>query len=121
MDQRERFEANYVIDLNKATGKDYTAEQMKDLRDGDGYGEDRHYLNGRWDGWQAAEAAALERAAHVCASYSVDKWNLYKGRAPYNGSESGRANPYVEGQSDGAEECAADIRKLAAPVERGGE
>lgn len=69
--------------------------------------------------WQAAEAVALERAAQVCASYSVDKWNLYKGRAPYDGSESGRANPYVEGQSDGTEECAAAIRKLA--VERGGE
>lgn len=53
-----------------------------------------------------------EECAKVCDAYADDKWSLYKGRAPYIGTEDGRANPDVQGRSDGAEECAAAIRAL---------
>ncbi|WP_250512654.1 hypothetical protein [Caballeronia sp. INDeC2] len=62
--------------------------------------------------WQAAERQALERAAQICDEVSTDRWNLYKGRAPYTGSEEGRASDYVQGESDGAETCAHAIRAL---------
>jgi hypothetical protein len=55
-DDRDEFEANYVADLNEHTGKNYTVEEMKRLRNGESYGtpeEEMHYLNGRWDGWKA--------------------------------------------------------------------
>lgn len=65
---------------------------------------------------QASRRAAIEEAAAACDDISVDRWNLFKGRAPYNGSEVGRANSYVEGESDGAEKCADAIRALAAPT-----
>lgn len=58
------------------------------------------------------ERQALERAAKVCDEVSVDRWNLYKGRAPYTGSEDGRASAAVQGESDGADACAAKIRAL---------
>ncbi|MFM0044059.1 hypothetical protein [Paraburkholderia sediminicola] len=61
---------------------------------------------------QASRRAALEEAAKACDDLEVDRWNLYKGRSPYNGAEDGRANSYVEGESDGAGECAAAIRAL---------
>ncbi|VXB23447.1 hypothetical protein BURKHO8Y_110233 [Burkholderia sp. 8Y] len=61
---------------------------------------------------RAVERAVLDRAAAVCDGVSVDRWNLYKGRAPYSGSEDGRASDYVQGESDGAEKCAEAIRAL---------
>lgn len=64
------------------------------------------------EAWAFAERQALERAAEICDEVSVDRWNLYKGRAPYSGSEDGRASEQVQGESDGAEACAAAIRAL---------
>jgi hypothetical protein len=60
----------------------------------------------------AALVAAHEReeCAKVCDSHADDQWSLYKGRPPYTGREDGRASKYTEGQSDGAESCAAAIR-----------
>lgn len=55
---------------------------------------------------------AYERAAKVCDDISVDRFRLYKGRPPYTGSEPGRADPSVQGQSDGADDCADAIRAL---------
>jgi hypothetical protein len=43
----------------------------------------------------------LEQAIKICKDYSEDKYNLYKGRAPYTGKEYGRANDIVQGQSNG--------------------
>jgi len=58
------------------------------------------------------EAVKLERedCAKVCDAYEVDQWNLYKGRAPHNGTEEGRADPHIQGVSDGAGYCADLIR-----------
>lgn len=64
----------------------------------------------------AAERAVRDRVikecAEVCYEYAIDQWNLYKGRTPYTGRESGRADPDVQGRSDGAEVCAERIRAL---------
>lgn len=51
-----------------------------------------------------------EACAKVCEEIEQDHWNLYKGRPPYTGSESGRADPHEQGVSMGAGECAAAIR-----------
>ncbi|WP_261547354.1 hypothetical protein [Burkholderia multivorans] len=56
--------------------------------------------------------AIIEECAKVCDEYAADQWSLYKGRAPYTGSEPGRADPDVQGRSDGADVCAARIREL---------
>jgi hypothetical protein len=69
--------------------------------------------------WQASRRAALEEAAKVCDDLAIDRWNLYKGRPPYNGTEDGRANSYVEGESDGADKCSDAIRKLATETNNG--
>ena len=60
----------------------------------------------------AARVQALEEAAVVCEKYATDKWSLYKGRPPYNGTEQGRADPDTQGHSDGANACADAIRAL---------
>lgn len=65
-----------------------------------------------WAAWLAAEAAAIERCARWCDEYAGDRWDLYKGRAPYKGNEEGRANPRIEGESDGASACAEGLRSL---------
>ncbi|WP_321814615.1 MULTISPECIES: hypothetical protein [unclassified Paraburkholderia] len=57
-DERAAFERDYVAVWNKAlTDAGWTAahtiDDVKDLREGDTYGEGRDYLNGRWEGWQA--------------------------------------------------------------------
>lgn len=62
--------------------------------------------------WQAATAAALERAAVACEVIENDRWALYKGRPPYTGAEPGRADNYVQGESGGAGSCASAIRAL---------
>jgi hypothetical protein len=65
-----------------------------------------------WLAWQAATAAALERAAVACEVIENDRWALYKGRPPYTGAEPGRADNYVQGESGGAGLCAEAIRAL---------
>ena len=57
-------------------------------------------------------AEALEEAEAVCEKIAVDKWALYKGRAPHTGQEPGRAADFTQGQSDGAELCEQAIRAL---------
>jgi hypothetical protein len=60
----------------------------------------------------ARAIAAQEREAciELCEKILLDRWNLYKGQAPYFGNETGRASPFVEGESSGAEMCAEAIR-----------
>lgn len=53
-----------------------------------------------------------EQCDKVCEEYSEDQWNLYKGRPPYDGSESGRADPDTQCRSDVADHCAAAIRAM---------
>ena len=51
-----------------------------------------------------------EECAKLCDELAEDRWNLYKGRSPYSGREDGRANPQTQGETIGAECCAAAIR-----------
>ena len=62
--------------------------------------------------WQAATNAAIDRAEKVCEAIENERWALYKGRPPYTGTEQGRADNYVQGESDGAGLCANAIRAL---------
>lgn len=55
------------------------------------------------------ERRTLERAAEKCDEYGEEKWQAYK-LSPANHPD--RANPHVEGQSDGAEDCAIAIRAM---------
>lgn len=47
-----------------------------------------------------------EACAQICARIEAERWKAYKTGTP----EQGRGQPFVEGQSDGAEQCAAAIR-----------
>lgn len=69
-------------------------------------------VKARWQAWQAATAAALERAEKACEAIEIERWALYKGRPPYTGTEQGRADNYVQGESGGAGSCASAIRAL---------
>ena len=60
--------------------------------------------------YEEGQKAEREQCAKVCEEIEQDRWNLYKGRPPYTGSESGRADPHEQGVSMGAGECAAAIR-----------
>ena len=64
---------------------------------------------------EQARATALEEAAQICEKYSGQRWSAYK---TWNGPE--RASDFVQGQSDGAEECANAIRALSAQAEGDG-
>jgi hypothetical protein len=68
--EREQFEADYATVWNAALKNngwngDHVAGDVKDLREGDTYGEGRDYLNARWEGWQAR--AALSAPASMSA------------------------------------------------------
>jgi len=60
--------------------------------------------------WEASRVATLEEAAKVCDERAEMYWKAYK-KSPIDRPE--RANPNVEGMSDGAGNCAAHIRALA--------
>lgn len=51
--ERELFEGSYRKEFEKARGYPVSAEEITDMRIGDGYRTDRAYLNGQWDGWKA--------------------------------------------------------------------
>ena len=70
-----------------------------------------------------AQGAAEEREAceKLCEDIGYGFRNLYKGWPPYTGNEDGRANLYVEGQSDGAYECSEALRNRAAKPNQTGE
>jgi hypothetical protein len=53
-------------------------------------------------------AAERERCAQTCDDISVDRWKRYKKGTV----EEGRADPFMEGQSHGADACAAALRAL---------
>jgi len=58
------------------------------------------------NGWRMA----MQDCIKTCESIENDQWALYKGRPPYNGTEEGRADNYVEGKSDGAGMCVEALR-----------
>ncbi|GAB7525374.1 hypothetical protein [Paraburkholderia sp. 2C] len=105
--QRERFEAWHA--------RQYISTDPLEW-DGDGYVDFDH--NRAWKAWQAAEAAALERAAQECEEREIAYMNAYK-NSPID--DMNRGNPYMEGMADGAGNCADAIRALAAPAEREGD
>ena len=95
MTTREAFEEWYEVDC-------YPCEHSNWFRldsDGDYEFDEVQYA---WRTWQAATAAALERAAVACEVIENERWALYKGRPPYTGTEPGRADNYVQGESGGA-------------------
>jgi len=65
-----------------------------------------------WTVWKTSTAAALERAEKACEAIENERWALYKGRPPYTGTEPGRADNYVQGESGGAGLCVEAIRAL---------
>lgn len=73
------------------------------------------------DARDAIRRETLATAAKVCDGIATDRWNLYKGRKPYTGAEPGRADPSVQGESDGADSCAAAIRTLTAAQSASGD
>lgn len=56
--------------------------------------------------------AVLEEAAVKCAEIAEDRWAAYKNRPPYEGNETTRYSLHTEGESDGADSCAAAIRAM---------
>ncbi|PRH46395.1 hypothetical protein [Burkholderia multivorans] len=110
MGEREMFEAT-LVELSRRDEETFDKPFPNDD------------INVLWALWQAARRttpdrdAVIEECAKVCDEYAADQWSLYKGRAPYTGSEPGRADPDVQGRSDGADVCASRIRELkAAPT-----
>lgn len=108
---RKQFEAEFPMPPDCIwTGKGYAATSYNAW-------EARTFI-ARFEGWVAARRttpdrdAIIEECAKVCDEYAADQWSLYKGRAPYTGSEPGRADPDVQGRSDGADVCAERIRSL---------
>lgn len=79
---------------------------------------DRHLLLRLIERLQAAEAAALERAAQVCDEYG-DLMAAEKDSALLVGKVD--LSNAMSGEPRAAGFLANAIRKLAAPVERGGE
>lgn len=60
------------------------------------------------------QRAMQERAAAVCSDREDDQWALYKGDPPYRGTECGRADSLVQGESYGAAWCANAIQAMEA-------
>ena len=48
----------------------------------------------------------------ISEKIAVAKYDEYKGRAPFDRLGPNRANPHMEGESDGAYDCAAAVRAL---------
>jgi len=88
-----------------------TAEQMLAAWVESG-GPTSEFCSWHYDFANLIRNAVLEEAAIACEKISEDRWSLYKGRAPYTGQESGRADPYVEGESTGADKCSDAIRAM---------
>lgn len=61
----------------------------------------------------AVAAMVAEECARECDRIEDDKWGSYKGRPPHKADGPMRANPHVQGESCGANECAAAIRQRA--------
>ena len=56
---REEFESHYAEEFSILRGYKPSPEEMVFMRDGDGYGSDRGYLNGYWKGWQASRESIV--------------------------------------------------------------
>jgi len=57
--------------------------------------------------------AEREACAKVCDGVEADRWDCYKGRGNHERFNTRRADPVVQGESDGASLCAAAIRARA--------
>lgn len=60
---------------------------------------------------QRAAVVEREACAEMCDAIADDKHAQFKGRPPHEPNNPHRADPYTEGESDGADLCAAAIRK----------
>lgn len=62
--EREQFEEWYVADALRQVPdlQGMTIEYLRSLRDGNGYGDGRSMLNGKWEGWQARAALSAPQA-----------------------------------------------------------
>jgi len=82
--ERGAFEAWYVADAQAQGFPNMTADYMASIREGDGYGDERHMLNGKWDGWQAARAtkntASFEAFESWAASVRLSPAGFTHGR-----------------------------------------
>lgn len=56
--------------------------------------------------------ATLERAIHICEEIESDRFDAYKGRGKHEAFSTSRGDVYVNGQSDGAGQCAIALRTL---------
>lgn len=61
--ERDDFEVAYAAEYQATLGATCAARDIADMREGDRYPTDLHYLNGQWKGWQARAALAAQRAA----------------------------------------------------------
>lgn len=51
--ERELFEASYIEEFEaNVKGASLSKSEMESMRNGDGYGEKRAFLNGQWLGWK---------------------------------------------------------------------
>ena len=69
--------------------------------------QERKEIKAIADALAAQFNAGVEAAAALCDTYETKRWLEYK-----EGHGPGRANPWNEGASDGAGECATAIRAL---------
>jgi hypothetical protein len=87
-------------------------EQMDLHRFDDGYA--CHETNRSWMTWQEAARQEREACAKVCDDMSEQYRDAYKGRTePID--RAALYNPHTDGMSDGACECAHEIRERSHP------
>lgn len=75
MDIREEFELHYAEEFSIVRGYKPSPEEMVSMRDGDGYGSDRGYLNGYWKGWQESRKSL---AVELPENYPFNKQPKYE-------------------------------------------
>jgi hypothetical protein len=106
MTEREQFEAHIE------TTAWYGVLSQAAKNDDDGASVFRMARMAAHEAWNASRSSALEEAAKVCDERAEAYWKAYKLSPP---DDVNRANPHVEGMSDGAENCADAIRALKDP------
>jgi hypothetical protein len=85
---------------------------------GDALSHEQAQIKQAYVSYAQGRAAGIEEAAKVCENIAQDHWDQYKGRGKHAPNNPRRADPHADGCSDGANQCADDIRVLAAkPVE----
>lgn len=65
-----------------------------------------------WSVFSLGNRIGLKQAAAVCKAIQTDFRDQYKGRGKYAPNNPARANPHMDGQSDGALSCVDAIESL---------